>query len=74
MKKKNLFIICTIACALMIFCCGADSLFENPIGLIAFSAVFSTIFSALLIGIYALVEKINPNKTKKFIEFILRED
>lgn len=68
MKKKEKFVTYAVICMVLVIICGVESIFENPLGLIAFAAVFGVAISALAIAIEYIAEKINPQKTKKFIK------
>lgn len=68
MKKSKRFAAYAVVGTVAVIICGADSIFENPLGLIAFSAIFGTAIAALVVGIETLAEKIDPKETKKFVE------
>lgn len=74
MEKKNLFGIYAILGMVITIICGFDSLFENPLGLIAFSAIFGIVLAGFCVGVLAVAENISPKQTKKLMENLLSEE
>lgn len=65
MKKRNLFVVYAIAGTIMVFISGIDSIFDNPVGLIAVSIFLGVVIAAIIVGGYALLSWIAPKWAKK---------
>ena len=73
MKKEtlntylNVFVLFAIAGSIMAFISGIDSIFDNPLGLIAVSIFFGVVIAAIIVGGYAILIWIAPKCTQKII-------
>lgn len=71
MKEKklntylNVFMLFAIAGSIMAFISGIDSIFDNPLGLIAVSIFLGVVIAAIIVGGYALLSWIAPKWAKK---------
>ena len=71
MKKEtlntylNVFVLFAIAGSIMAFISGIDSIFDNPLGLIAVSIFLGV--AAIIVGGYAILNWIAPKWTQKII-------
>lgn len=71
MKKEtlntylNVFMLFAIAGSIMAFISGIDSIFDNPLGLIAVSIFLGVVIAAIIVGGYALLSWIAPKWAKK---------
>lgn len=73
MKKEtlntylNVFVLFAIAGSIMAFISGIDSIFDNPLGLIAVSIFLGVVIAAIIVGGYAILNWIAPKRTQKII-------
>lgn len=73
MKKEtlntylNVFVLFAIAGSIMTFISGIDSIFDNPLGLIAVSIFLGVVIAAIIVGGYAILNWIAPKWTQKII-------
>ena len=73
MKKEtlntylNVFVLFAIAGSIMAFISGIDSIFDNPLGLIAVSIFLGVVIAAIIVGGYAILNWIAPKWTQKII-------
>ena len=73
MKEKklntylNVFVLFAIAGSIMAFISGIDSIFDNPLGLIAVSIFLGVVIAAIIVGGYAILNRIAPKWTQKII-------
>lgn len=73
MKEKklntylNVFVLFAIAESIMAFISGIDSIFDNPLGLIAVSIFLGVVIAAIIVGGYAILNWIAPKWTQKII-------
>ena len=80
MKEKklntylNVFVLFAIAGSIMAFISGIDSIFDNPLGLIAVSVTLGVITAAIAIGGCALLKWIAPKWTEEVIRDLLSDD
>ena len=61
----NVFVLYAIAGSIMTFVSGIDSVFDDPLGLIAVSIFLGVVIAAIIVGGYALLSWIAPKWAKK---------
>lgn len=77
MKKEtlntylNVFVLYAIAGSIMTFVSGIDSVFDDPLGLIAVSIFLGVVIAAIIVGGYAILNWIAPKWTQKIINDLL---
>lgn len=69
--KKKIFAAYAAAGVVLTFVMGFDAIWSNFFGLLKFSVIFGVACAALTVGIWALAERISPQKTKEFVKFWL---
>lgn len=80
MKEKklntylNVFVLFAIAGSIMAFISGIDSIFDNPLGLIAVSVILGVITATIAVGGYALLNWIAPKWTEEVTRDLLSDD
>lgn len=80
MKEKklntylNVFVLFAIAGSIMTLISGIDSIFDNPLGLIAVSVILGVITAAIAVGGYALLNWIAPKWTEEVTRDLLSDD
>ena len=73
MKKEtlntylNVFVLFAIAGSIMAVISGIDSIFDNPLGLIAVSIFLGVVIAAIIVGGYAILNWIAPKWPQKII-------
>lgn len=70
----NVFVLFAIAGSIMAFISGIDSIFDNPLGLIAVSIILGVITAAIAVGGYALLNWIAPKWTEEVTRDLLSDD
>lgn len=70
----NVFVLFAIAGSIMAFISGIDSIFDNPLGLIAVSVILGVITAAIAVGGYALLNWIAPKWTEEVTRDLLSDD
>lgn len=74
MKKEtlntylNVFVLFAIAGSIMTFISGIDSIFDNPLGLIAVSIFLGVVIAVITVGCYAILKWIAPEWTEKTVK------
>ena len=67
----NVFVLYAIAGSIMTFVSGIDSVFDDPLGLIAVSIFLGVVIAAIIVGGYAILNWIAPKWTQKIIYDLL---